>query len=106
MLGMIDNRGCVYSVHQPRLCFCAAASTGVPMPLITSADAPTFRLDDLEVVGFAAPSRGASELSMWRLTLAAGAVGVAHSMDREEVFVALAGEAEVVVGAARYELRA
>jgi quercetin dioxygenase-like cupin family protein len=76
------------------------------MPLITSADAPTFRLDDLEVVGFAAPSRGSSELSMWRLTLAPGAVGVAHSMDREEVFVALAGAAELTVGAARHELRA
>lgn len=67
------------------------------MPLISSLDAPRFTLDQLTVVGLASPSRHATETSVWRLSLAPGAGGAEHSVDHEEVFVALAGEAEFVV---------
>jgi mannose-6-phosphate isomerase-like protein (cupin superfamily) len=63
------------------------------MPLVRATDAPTFALPGLAVTGLAAPSRGARENSVWRLRLAAGASGVEHALDREEIFVALSGSA-------------
>ena len=68
------------------------------MPVIPGATAPTFSLPGLVVTGLAAPSRGAAETSVWHLVLEPGATGVAHSMDREEVFVAVAGRALATVG--------
>ena len=67
------------------------------MPLIPGATAPTFSLPGLVVTGLAAPSRGAAETSVWHLTLEPGTPGVEHSMDREEVFVAVAGRALATV---------
>ena len=61
------------------------------MPVITAADAPTFEVGGTHVVGLAAPSRGATHTSAWRLTLAAGAASPAHALTHEEVFVALRG---------------
>jgi quercetin dioxygenase-like cupin family protein len=58
------------------------------------------------VLGLASPSRGASETAVWRLTLEAGAPGAVHSLDREEVFVALAGAARATVGGDEHELAA
>jgi quercetin dioxygenase-like cupin family protein len=69
----------------------------IAMPLISSFDAPTFTLDQLTVVGLASPSRHAAQTSVWRLSLAPGAEGAEHSVDREEIFVALAGSAEFVL---------
>src|SRR3954471_19070099 len=65
------------------------------MPLIKSSAAPTFDVPSLSVLGLAAPSRGCRETCVWQLTLAPGAPGSAHSVDREEIFVALDGEARV-----------
>ena len=65
------------------------------MPLIKSCTAPTFALSELSVLGLAAPSRGASETCVWKITLAPGTPGTPHALDREEIFVALTGEARV-----------
>lgn len=67
------------------------------MPLIKSDTAPAFALPGLQVVGLAAPSRGASETCVWRITLPPGTPGAAHSIDREEIFVGLSGQAHVEV---------
>lgn len=63
------------------------------MPIIKAATAPRFELPFLNVDGLAAPSRGSRETCVWRLTLTPGAPAAVHSVDREEVFVALAGRA-------------
>ncbi|MFF3404303.1 cupin domain-containing protein [Streptomyces sp. NPDC002659] len=63
------------------------------MPIIPAAHAPQFDLPGLNVRGLASPSRGASETSVWRLTLEAGNPGMPHSLTREEVFVAISGTA-------------
>ncbi|MCA9673645.1 MAG: cupin domain-containing protein [Kofleriaceae bacterium] len=76
------------------------------MPIIKSADAPHFDLPGLAVVGLAAPSRGARETSVWRLALAPRTPGTTHQVDREEIFVALAGRAVATVGAETLELAA
>ncbi|MFB7718838.1 cupin domain-containing protein [Nocardia sp. NPDC056100] len=67
------------------------------MPLIKSADAPTFQAPLMTAVGLAAPSRGSSENSVWRFTLEAGSPGHAHAVSREEIFIALSGQARVTI---------
>ncbi len=68
------------------------------MPVIKSSAAPAFALPFLSVTGLAAPSRGARETCVWRLALAPGAPGTVHAVDREEIFVALAGHATATLG--------
>lgn len=75
------------------------------MPHIAREAAPTFAHGGLTVTGLAAPSRGAAESAVWRLRLAPGTPGTAHSVDREEVFVALAGRALLRTAAGEVELR-
>jgi len=75
------------------------------MYLIRREDAPVFNLPGLTVAGFASPSRGAAELSTWRLELAPGTEGVEHSVDREEIFMALSGNAVARLGGKEIELR-
>jgi len=76
------------------------------MPLIRAENTPQFSLPGLAVTGLAAPSRGASETSAWRLSVSPGAPGVPHSVDREEIFLALGGTATATLGEERFELRA
>ena len=61
------------------------------MPVISAQEAPTFDADGTHVVGLAAPSRGATHTSAWRLTLDPGASSPPHALTHEEVFVALRG---------------
>jgi mannose-6-phosphate isomerase-like protein (cupin superfamily) len=65
--------------------------------IISSHDAPVFRQDGVTAVGYASPSRGASDLSLWRLALAPGEASPPHSLSREEVFLALAGSAVATI---------
>jgi quercetin dioxygenase-like cupin family protein len=68
------------------------------MKLIKHTDAPVFEAGGTTVTAYAAPSRGASELSLWRLELAPGSTSPLHHMDREEVFLGLEGHAIATVG--------
>jgi quercetin dioxygenase-like cupin family protein len=74
------------------------------MPLITTPMSPVFELPFLSVTGLAAPSRGAQETCVWRLTLPPGAPGTTHSVNREEIFVALEGRATVAIGGEELDL--
>jgi mannose-6-phosphate isomerase-like protein (cupin superfamily) len=65
--------------------------------IITSEQAPTFRLDGVTAVGYASPSRGAHDLSLWRLSLVPGETSPAHTLSREEVFLALNGSAVATI---------
>ena len=76
------------------------------MPLITTSLSPVFEIPFLSVTGLAAPSRGAKETCVWHLTLAPGAPGTLHSMDREEIFVAFEGRATVAIDGQEIDLRA
>ena len=70
------------------------------MPIIKSSLAPSFELPALAVRGLAAPSRGARETCVWQLTLPPRTPGTPHSVDREEIFVALGGEAQIAIDGA------
>lgn len=61
------------------------------MAIIRAADAPTFQAHGATVTGGAAPSRGALQTCLWRVSLAPGTEVPAHILDHEEVFHALAG---------------
>jgi mannose-6-phosphate isomerase-like protein (cupin superfamily) len=76
------------------------------MPLIKSCDAPRFEMHGAVFTGGASPSRGARETCVWRTTIAPSTPGTAHSVDREEVFVAVAGRARVTVDGELHELAA
>jgi quercetin dioxygenase-like cupin family protein len=68
------------------------------MTVISATDAPTFDVDGTHVVGLAAPSRGASQTSAWRLTLDPGSSSPRHSLSDEEIFVALHGRVRAEYG--------
>ncbi|MFD7258503.1 cupin [Streptomyces sp. NPDC059874] len=56
------------------------------------------------MTGLAAPSRGSSELSTWRVDMAAGITGPEHSVSREQVWTLTVGSLEVIWdGGARTE---
>lgn len=76
------------------------------MPHISKDTAPTFTIPGLTVTGLAAPSRGATETSVWTLEIAPDTPGTPHAVDREEVFVALAGRAAVELSGGELELAA
>ena len=65
--------------------------SGVPMPVVRAADAPTFEVHGATITGGAAPSRGSTQTCLWRIDLAPGSSVPAHILDHEEIFHALSG---------------
>jgi mannose-6-phosphate isomerase-like protein (cupin superfamily) len=82
----------------------AQTSEESTMPVIRAENAPEFALPGLSVTGLAAPSRGARETSVWRVRVAPDTAGTPHSVDREEIFVALRGRAVAIVAGERLEI--
>jgi mannose-6-phosphate isomerase-like protein (cupin superfamily) len=76
------------------------------MTLVSSTTAPRFDVGGTHVIGLAAPSRGSAETSVWRLTLDPGSSSPEHTLDREEVFVALAGSARAELAGRTTDVRA
>lgn len=74
------------------------------MPFIPAAQAPNFSIPGSDFTGLAAPSRGSTETSVWRLRVAPGSIGKQHQLTREEIVVALAGAAVANVGSDRFAL--
>ena len=63
------------------------------MPHIAAAEAPTFNLPGTRFTGLAAPSRGARENAVWRVSLEPGTPPRVHQLTREEILVATSGAA-------------
>jgi mannose-6-phosphate isomerase-like protein (cupin superfamily) len=76
------------------------------MPIIDSTAARTFELADAVFTGLAAPSRGSSENSVWRVRLRSTEPGAAHTLDREEVLVALSGRAVATLDGTEHDVAA
>src|SRR5438128_12187497 len=68
------------------------------MAVIPAPSGPTHELPGARFTSLATPSRGSTETSVWLVDLAPGTPGTPHRLTREEVFVVLAGEAEVRLG--------
>jgi mannose-6-phosphate isomerase-like protein (cupin superfamily) len=75
-----------------------------PMKLIKRTEAPVFSAAGTTVTAYAAPSRGASEVSIWQIELAPGSTSPLHHMDCEEVFVGLHGHAVATIGEIEHPL--
>jgi quercetin dioxygenase-like cupin family protein len=56
-----------------------------------------FEIPGLRVASLAAPCTGSVETCVWHLTLAPGTPPTPHTVDREEIFVALSGEARLEI---------
>ena len=76
------------------------------MHLIQHTEAPVFAAGDTSVIGYAAPSRGAAQVSLWRIELAPGSTSPLHYMDCEEVFLGLEGSAIATVEGSEHTLGA
>lgn len=68
--------------------------------LISQQAAPPYKAGGTTITGYAAPSRGAESVSMWRIDMAAGASSPLHRMDVEEVFLGTEGRAIAMVDGA------
>jgi quercetin dioxygenase-like cupin family protein len=65
------------------------------MAVLPAPPAPTHELGGARFTSLATPSRGSTETSVWVVEIAPGTPGTPHTLTREEVFVVLAGRAEV-----------
>jgi mannose-6-phosphate isomerase-like protein (cupin superfamily) len=74
------------------------------MKLIKHTEAPVFSAASTTVTGYAAPSRGASELSLWQIELEPGSTSPLHYMDCEEVFLGLSGHAVAAIDETEHQL--
>jgi mannose-6-phosphate isomerase-like protein (cupin superfamily) len=74
--------------------------------IIHSDAAPTFTLGGTTATGYASPSRGARDLSLWRIALAPGEASPPHALTREEVFLALDGTATATLDGAEHPFAA
>jgi quercetin dioxygenase-like cupin family protein len=68
------------------------------MAVVPCPPSPTHELGGARFTSLATPSRGSSDTSVWRVEIAPGTPGTPHRLTREEVFVVLAGRAEVRLG--------
>ena len=68
------------------------------MAVLPAPSAPTHELGAARFTSLATPSRGSAETSVWLVEIAPGTPGQPHRLTREEVFVVLAGAAEVHLG--------
>lgn len=67
------------------------------MPIIHPGDATTFPAHGSVFSSFVSPRRGSEQLCAWKLTVAAGQVGVAHRPSNEEVLLILEGRLQVTI---------
>src|SRR4051794_23226813 len=60
--------------------------------ILRAAQAPRFDIPGVTFVGMASPSRGSERLCTWKIIVAAGHESdTPHTLDRDEVFMVLAG---------------
>jgi hypothetical protein len=57
------------------------------MPVVTAQEAPLFEAGATTIRGLTSPSRGARDVSTWRISCAAGEASPVHSLTREETFL-------------------
>ncbi len=72
--------------------------------LIRAEDAPEFDAGGTTAIGYASPSRGATETSAWKISMVPGGESPIHRLEREEIFVALAGSAVATVAGTEHEV--
>lgn len=69
------------------------------MPVLNAPAAPTHDLGGARFTSLATPSRGATDIAVWKVEILAGTPATPHALTREEVFVVLEGKASVRIAA-------
>lgn len=68
------------------------------MPVLSAPNAPTHTLAGTSFTSLATPTCGTTaDVSVWRVVIDPGATPTPHALTREEIFVVLAGTAEVII---------
>lgn len=75
------------------------------MPVLHAPDAPTHDIPGARFTTLASPRLGSAETSVWRVELLPAAEPVPHTVTREEIFVALHGEAIATLDGVQGRLR-
>ncbi|HET9239589.1 MAG TPA: cupin domain-containing protein [Oligoflexus sp.] len=65
------------------------------MPVLSAPSGPTHALPGTTFTSLATPTRGTVCNSLWKVEIQPGTVPTAHQVTREEIFVILAGSAQV-----------
>lgn len=74
-------------------------TTHPSIEIVPATTAPRFELPGVQFVGGAAPSRGSADLCVWTVLVEPGHTSPdAHTLDRDEVFVVVAGTARLQDG--------
>ncbi len=68
------------------------------MAVVPAPSGPTHQAGTARFTSLATPSRGSTHTSVWSVVVEPGPAGALHRLTREEVFVVLAGRAEVRLG--------
>ncbi|NNH73762.1 cupin domain-containing protein [Nocardia uniformis] len=67
------------------------------MPVIRAAETVVHEMHNTRFTAMVRPGTGSTELCVWRIEIAPGTVGVAHTIHREEAFVVLSGTAILTI---------
>src|SRR5690242_9603226 len=67
------------------------------MAVIAAPDTPTHDIGTARFTSLATPSRGSRETSVWTVEIGPQTPATPHMVTREEIFVVLAGTAEVTI---------
>lgn len=73
------------------------------MGILPAPSGPTHEIGGTCFTALATPSRGSADTSVWQVEIPPGTPATPHQLTREEVFVILAGRADVRIGAERGE---
>jgi quercetin dioxygenase-like cupin family protein len=76
------------------------------MAVLHAPDRPSHELPGARFTTLASPRLGSSETSVWMLELEAGPEPLPHAVTREEIFVALEGEAIATLDGVAHAVRA
>jgi uncharacterized cupin superfamily protein len=68
------------------------------MPKMDNSAPQIFDIPGVRFTPVASPSRGTTEIGIWRASVAPGEEGVLHHVTREEIIVALSGAGRVRIG--------
>lgn len=68
------------------------------MPVLPKPATHTHELGGARFTSLATPSLGSADTCVWQVEIALGTPATPHSLTREEVFVVLAGRADVRIG--------
>jgi mannose-6-phosphate isomerase-like protein (cupin superfamily) len=74
------------------------------MSVVLPSETSTFAIPGVTFTGLAAPSRGARENAVWRVRMLPGTPPNPHRLTREEVIVAVSGNARVSIAGIESDL--